>query len=80
MAEVRVRKVEDWVIGWFRVQAKKNGNSLEGELRQTLTEAAQRRKKEIAALLRANLKALEDKYGIFSDSAPVIREERDTRG
>ena len=36
MAEVRVRNLDDWVVGWFRSQAKQHGQSLEGELRQTL--------------------------------------------
>jgi plasmid stability protein len=36
MADVRVRKLEDWVVNWFRVQAKRHGRSLEGELRQAL--------------------------------------------
>ena len=80
MAEIRVRKVEDWVIGWFRSQAKKHGKSLEGELRQVLIEAAQRRKQEIADDLRADLKQLEDKFGTFSDSTQLIREDRDNRG
>jgi plasmid stability protein len=80
MAEVRVRKVEDWVIGWFRAQAKQHGHSLEGELRQALTDAAQRRKHELAAGLRGDLKQIEEKYGTFSDSAPLIREDRDSRG
>jgi plasmid stability protein len=80
MAEVRVRKVEDWVVGWFRSQAKKHGHSLEGELRQALLETAQRRKQEIAADLRADLKQLEDKFGTFSDSTPLLREDRNKRG
>lgn len=80
MAEVRVRRLEDWVIGWFRTQAKVHGRSLEGELREALTETAMRRKQEIAAELRADLKQLEDRYGLFSDSAPLIREDREIRG
>ena len=80
MGDVRVRKLEDWVVGWFRSQAKRHGRSLEGELRDALTEAALRRKKEIAAGLRADLQELESKYGIFSDSAKLIREDRDARG
>jgi len=80
MGDIRVRKLEDWVVGWFRSQAKQHGRSLEGELRETLTEAALRRKKEIASEMRADLKELEQKYGVFSDSAAIIREMRDTRG
>jgi plasmid stability protein len=80
MGDIRVRKLEDWVVGWFRTQAKQHGRSLEGELRETLTEAALQRKKVIAAEMRADLQELEDKYGVFPDSAKIIREMRDTRG
>lgn len=80
MAEVRVRKLDDWVVDWFRSQARRHGESLEGELRQVLTEAAQERKRAIAAGLRADLDALERQYGTFSDSAAFIRQMRDERG
>jgi plasmid stability protein len=80
MGDSRVRKLEDWVVGWFRAQAKQHGRSLEGELRETLTEAVLRRKKEVATEMRADLQELEDKYGLFSDSAEIIREMRDARG
>ena len=80
MSDVRVRKLEDWVVGWFRTQAKQHGHSLEGELRQVLTEAALQRKRDISAELRADLEQLEQKYGGFSDSAALIREDRDARG
>ena len=79
MADIRVRKIEDWVVGWFRSQAKRHGRSLEGELREQLTEAALRRKREIGVELRADLQELEQKYGRFPDSAAIIREERDRR-
>jgi plasmid stability protein len=80
VGDIRVRKLDDWVVGWFRSQAKQHGRSLEGELRDVLTESALRRKKEIAADLRADLEELEKKYGLFSDSAKLIREDRDARG
>jgi plasmid stability protein len=80
MAEVRVRNLDDWVVGWFRAQAKRHGQSLEGELRQTLKDVALDRKRVVADRLRANLKEMEEKYGTFSDSAALIREDRDARG
>jgi len=80
MGDIRVRKLDDWVVGWFRAQAKQHGRSLEGELRETLTEAALLRKKAIAAEMRSDLQELEKKYGLFSDSAIIIRENQDTRG
>jgi len=67
-------------VDWFRSQAKQHGQSLEGELRRTLKEIAFERKRMIADQLRANLKELEEKYGTFSDSATLIREDRDARG
>jgi len=79
MTEVRIRNVDDWVVAFHRRFAKLEGRSLEGELRQVLTDAALRRKREIAADLRADLHALEEKHGLFSDSAKIIREMRDTR-
>ena len=78
MADVRVRKIDDWVVGWFRSQAKRHGRSLEGEIRRALTDAALDRKREIGAELRADLQKLEEKYGQFPDSATLIREQRDT--
>lgn len=80
MADIRVRKLDDWVVGWFRTQARRHGRSLEGEVRQALTDAALRRKREIGEELRADLEQLQQKYGLFSDSAQLIREDRDGRG
>jgi len=80
MTEVHIRNVEGWVVEFHRRLAKQEGRSLEGELRQVLTDAAFRRKREIAADLRADLHALEEKHGLFSYSARIIREMRDTRG
>ena len=79
MKEVRVRKLEDWIVSWFRGQAKRHGQSLEAELRTALRDTALRRKQELASELRADLTALEQKYGTFSDSAVAIREDRDAR-
>jgi plasmid stability protein len=80
MAEVRVRKIENWVVDWFRTQARQHGGSLEGELRQVLTGVAHARKQSIADGLRAELEAFRKQYGTFSDSAALIREDRDARG
>src|SRR3954469_18754299 len=80
VADVRVRKLDEWVVGWFRAQASRHSRSLEGELRRALTEACLRSKREVGAALRADLEQLEAKYGRFSDSASLIREDRDRRG
>ena len=80
MTEVRIRNVEDWVVEWHRHQAKRDGRSLESELRQVLTEAALAKKRAIAAEMRVGLGELRSKYGTISDSTKFIREDRDRRG
>lgn len=80
MAEVRVRNLDNWVVSWFRTQARKHGHSLEGELRETLKEVVLARKRTTSDQLRADLKELQEKYGTFSDSAALIRADRDARG
>lgn len=80
MAEVRVRNIDDWVVSWFRAQAKQHGSSLEGELRRVLTETVLAKKKALSNEMRSQLDVLRKKYGTFSDSAIGIREDRDARG
>ena len=80
MTDVRIRKVDDWVVALHRKRAKLEGRSLESELRQIVTSAALARKQALAAELRAGVEELRNKYGTFSDSAVLIREERDRRG
>jgi plasmid stability protein len=80
MTEVRIRNVDDWVVELHRHQAKLDGRSLESELRQVLTDAAAAKKRAIAEEMRRQLEALRARYGTFSDSAVLIREDRDRRG
>lgn len=53
--------------------------STRSDTTQAPTSAAQRRKQELAADLRADLNQLQEDFGAFSDSAPLIREDRDAR-
>ncbi|MCI0459642.1 MAG: hypothetical protein L0Z62_22050 [Gemmataceae bacterium] len=80
MAEVRVRNLEPWVVEFLRDQARHAGCSLEGFLRQHLREEAMRTRKEWADRLRGRRDELFQKYGLFSDSAELIRQEREERG
>ena len=80
MTEVRIRKVDDWVVDSLRKQARMKGQSLEGTLRELLHQDALRPKQELHSKLREMREALRKKYGTFSDSAALIREDRDTRG
>ena len=80
MTEVRIRNVDDWVVESLRVRARSKGQSLEGALRDLLRQEAMRPKLELADELRRMREELHKKYGTFSDSAALIREERDSRG
>lgn len=80
MKELRIRNVDDWVVEWHRTNARHGGRSLESELRQILTDYALTSKRALADELRAGLDAFRSQGRVFSDSATLIREDRDRRG
>ncbi len=80
MTEVRVRDVDDWIVTTLRQQAKAQGQTLEASVRELLRNEAMRRKQARVEELRAMQEELRQKYGTFSDSAALIREERERRG
>jgi hypothetical protein len=80
MTDLRIRKLDEWVVAALKVRAKRKGHSLEAELRETLQGDVMREKRAIVAEHQEMLKQLRDKYGTFSDSVFLLREERDTRG
>jgi plasmid stability protein len=80
MTDVKIRKLDDWVVESFRARAKQAGHSLEEELRQFLTEAARERRRRFIAELDELNAGLREKYGELPDSTPLIREERDQYG
>jgi plasmid stability protein len=80
MADVKIRKLDDWVVASFRARARQAGRSLEEELRQFLTEAARERRRRFAGKLEAFGEQLRSKYGEMPDSTPLIREGRDEFG
>jgi plasmid stability protein len=80
MADVKVRKVPDWVIHAFRARAAVLGHSLEEELRSLLTEVARARRQEFLAEANAFQESLRARYGQLSDSTPGITEDREQRG
>ncbi len=65
------------MVATHRDQAKHAGRSLEEELRLLLTEAALRPQHEFAKEAAALREELRGQYGLFSDSAELIREDRD---
>jgi antitoxin FitA len=80
MTELRIRNVDEWVVEALRLEARSNGKSLEEALRELLSKEAMRRKQALADELREMRGELKKKYGTFTDSAALIREDRDARG
>ena len=80
MTEVRIRNVDDWIVESLRLRARSQGQSLEGALRDLLHQEAMRPKLELANEFRQMRDELRKKYGTFSDSTALIREDRDSRG
>jgi plasmid stability protein len=77
MADVKIRKLDDWVVESFRAQARRAGRSLEAELRQTLTDVARERRAELLGEIDAFRDELRAKYGELPDSTPLIHEIRE---
>ena len=80
MADVRVRNLDDDVVAQLKDRARMHGNSLEGELRELLTEVALQPRREMAARAAELRAAIRAESGVLTDSAVIIREERDHRG
>lgn len=81
MAELKVRQLDDNVAAVLKERARRKGISLEEEVRQTLAASvAARRAASVrrAAAVRAAI--AKRRGGPTSDSARIIREERDAWG
>jgi plasmid stability protein len=77
MAEVRVRNLENWVVESMKSRAKRNGHSLEAELREMLTNSVQNERQKLiekSQKLRDEMKKI---CGKLPDSTGFIRNMRD---
>lgn len=79
MTELRIRNIDDWIVDMHRHNAKKNGASLEAELRRVLTDAALAKRYAMADRLEKECNELREKYGEFPSSVPFIRAMREGR-
>ena len=77
MAELRVRNLEDWVVGQMKVRAKRNGHSLEAELREMLTQSVQNERQNLAEKSHKLREEMRKICGVLPDSAAFIRSMRD---
>ena len=80
MGDVKIRRLEEWVLTTHRSRAEAAGRSLEEELRRIVTEAATRSPRGFARRAARLRDELRRKYGAMPDSTPLIREDRDARG
>ena len=80
MADLKVRQLDDRIARALRARARQRGVSLEEEVRGTLGAAVAERRRAFARRAEA-VRASSSKHGSPStDSARVIRRERDARG
>ena len=80
MSDVRVRKLDEWVVAALRARAKRRGRSLEAELREVLHQEAMRPRQEAASRAQVLRETIAKEHGVLPDSAASIREDRDARG
>jgi plasmid stability protein len=80
MADVKIRKLPDWVVASYKARAEHAGRSLEEELRILLVDGASESRKELLRKIDAFRNRLKRKYGTLSDSTVGIREDREARG
>ena len=78
MAQVLVRNLDEQVVTALRRKAELHGRSLEQELRVALTAAARLTREERLALAR-RVRGLTPVAAQQTDSAALIRQDRDTR-
>jgi antitoxin FitA len=74
MAQVLVRNLDEQVVERLKAEAEKRGVSLEGHLREILTDRVRPTMREI----RERFQNIQESYGdqTLSDSAELIHEER----
>lgn len=77
MADLLVRNLDEGVLKQLKAAAKAHGRSLQAEIHEVLRSASARRLAETRRLSACWLKRL--RGSTQSDSAALIREDRDTR-
>jgi plasmid stability protein len=77
MASLTIRRLDDQVYDALKARARRNGRSLEAEVREILSDRA-RSKADLVERLRAFQDKMVAKHGVLPDSTPLIREMRET--
>jgi hypothetical protein len=80
MAQILVRGLDDTLVARLKERARENHRSLQREVKAILEEAAaQATNAEVEAILDKWQRHWRQKGKTFSDSAELIREDRDSR-
>ena len=80
MGDVRVRNLDNDVVAELKARARRHGVSLEAELRELLTQEANRPRQAMAQRLQEHRDRIRQESGELPDSTPFIRAERDQWG
>ncbi len=80
MAEVKIRRLPDWVVAHHKRNAERAGRSLEEELRQFLTHEALAKRDRLWKRLAETRARIRKRHGALTDSTADIREERERLG
>lgn len=76
MGQVKVRELEEWIVGVHRDLAMQAGQSLEQHLREVLKDSALMSQRKFAREAAQQLEAAHQKYGMLPSSIDLIREQR----
>lgn len=77
MANLTIRNLDDQVVERLKKKAKDNGRSLEAELRELLKQAANRKSPEELLAIADRIAAMTPEDVKQTDSAELLREDRD---
>ncbi|MBV8799234.1 MAG: hypothetical protein JOY77_01505 [Alphaproteobacteria bacterium] len=80
MAEVKIRKLPDWVVEHHKRKAERAGRSLEEELRILLTDDASAKRQYWLKRAAKTREAIRRRRGTIPNLTEIIREERERLG
>ena len=80
MAQIKIRELDDWIVGVLRDKALAEGHSLEQHLRDVLKDVALDAQMRFAEEQAKFLVEFEEEFGVLPDSTEGIRQDRSIQG
>ena len=77
MGQIKVRQLDDWIVGVHQDMAKQAGYSLEQHLREVLRDAALANQRRFGKEQAMHLLNFKEKFGVLAESVEGIREDRE---